>query len=187
MALFRWVALPLVVFLAIAVLFVFSLGNEDPSKLPSKLIGRAAPETSFPALEGLSSNGKAVPGFSQDDLKSGEVSVVNFWASWCAPCIQEHPLLIALGTRAGVPIYGVNYKDEAANARRFIGRFGNPYKAVGTDKTGRNAIEWGVGAMPETFILNGRGEIIYKHTGPISGSVLEQKLLPLIAKAKKDG
>ena len=94
---------------------------------------------------------------------------------------------MALKTRGDVAIYGVNYKDEAVNARRFIGRFGNPFKAVGVDETGRKAIEWGVGAMPETFIVNGNGEIIYKHTGPIDGEALEKKLLPLIRQARKAG
>lgn len=187
MGLFRWVALPLVVFLGLALLFFVSLSNEDPSKLPSQLIGRPAPETAFEPLDGLVSGGTKVAGFSADDLKKGEVSVVNFWASWCAPCIQEHPLLMALKTRGDVAIYGVNYKDEAVNARRFIGRFGNPFKAVGVDETGRKAIEWGVGAMPETFIVNGNGEIIYKHTGPIDGEALEKKLLPLIRQARKAG
>ena len=96
------------------------------------------------------------------------MSVVNFWASWCAPCVQEHPLLVALKERTGVQLYGVNYKDQAAAARRFLGRYGNPFAAVGVDANGRAAIEWGVYGMPETFIVNGKGEIVYKHVGPIS-------------------
>lgn len=184
MGLVRWLALPLIIFLGLAGLFFFALSSGDPSKIPSALMGKPAPQTTFPALEGLQDNGNPVPGFSNADLANGSVSVVNFWASWCAPCIQEHPLLMALKTRTGIPIYGVNYKDEATNARRFIGRFGNPYAAVGTDAKGRGAIEWGVAAMPETFVLNGNGDIIYKHTGPLTGNVLKKTLIPLIAKAK---
>ena len=139
----------------------------------------------LPALEGLTDGTRAVPGFDSADLAKGEVSVVNFWASWCAPCVQEHPLLVALKQRAGVPIYGVNYKDQAAAARRFLGRYGNPFAAVGTDANGRAAIEWGVYGMPETFIVNGKGEIVYKHVGPISPETLEEKLIPAIQAARK--
>ena len=87
----------------------------------------------LPALEGLTDGTRTVPGFDSADLAKGEVSVVNFWASWCVPCVQEHPLLVALKQRTGVPIYGVNYKDQAAAARRFLGRYGNPFAAVGVD------------------------------------------------------
>jgi cytochrome c biogenesis protein CcmG, thiol:disulfide interchange protein DsbE len=110
--------------------------------------------------------------------------VVNFWASWCAPCVQEHPLLIELKRRTGVRLYGINYKDQTAAARRFLGRYGNPFKAVGVDSDGRAAIEWGVYGMPETFVVNGEGRIVYKHVGPISPEALETKLIPAIAAAR---
>jgi cytochrome c biogenesis protein CcmG/thiol:disulfide interchange protein DsbE len=167
-----------------AALFAFALTSGDPTKLPSALIGRPVPQTEFPALEGLVENGQPVPGFAAADLAKGKVSVVNFWASWCAPCIEEHPLLIALKARSGVDIYGVNYKDQPEAGRRFIGRYGNPFTAVGTDRSGRNAIEWGVYGMPETFVIDGAGKIAYKHVGPISKESLEAKLLPAIAKAQ---
>ena len=157
----------------------------DPSRLPSALIGKQVPTMTLPALEGLTDGTRTVPGFDSAELAKGEVSVVNFWASWCAPCVQEHPLLVALKQRAGVPIYGVNYKDQAAAARRFLGRYGNPFAAVGTDTNGRAAIEWGVYGMPETFIVNGKGEIVYKHVGPISPETLEEKLIPAIEAARK--
>lgn len=178
-----WVMAPLLIFIALAGLFAFGLTG-DPSKLPSALIGRPVPQTEFPPLEGLTENGQPVPGFHAVDLAKGKVSVVNFWASWCGPCIEEHPLLITLKERSGVDIYGVNYKDQAEAGRRFIGRFGNPFTAIGTDQTGRSAIEWGVYGMPETFVINGRGEIAYKHVGPISQNSLENKLLPAIEKAR---
>lgn len=181
-----WVAVPLVLFLVMAGLFAFGLTG-DPTKLPSALIGRPVPQTDFPALDGLISNGQPAPGFHASDLAKGRVSVVNFWASWCAPCIEEHPLLIALKERTGVDIYGVNYKDQAEAGRRFLGRYGNPFTAVGTDQAGRNAIEWGVYGMPETFVINGEGKIAYKHVGPISEQSLERQLMPEIEKARGAG
>jgi len=180
----RWAMAPFLIFVAIAGLFAFALTSGDPSKLPSALIGRPVPQTEFPPLEGLLDNGQPVAGFSAADLAKGQVSVVNFWASWCVPCIEEHPLLITLRERTGVALYGVNYKDQAEAGRRFLGRYGNPFTAVGTDRAGRNAIEWGVYGMPETFVINGRGEIAYKHVGPISKESLEKQLLPAIAAAQ---
>lgn len=179
-----WVMAPLLIFVAIAALFAFALTSGDPTKLPSALIGRPVPQTEFPPLEGLQSNGAPVPGFHAADLAKGKVSVVNFWASWCVPCIEEHPLLIELRKRSGVDIYGVNHKDQAEAGRRFLGRYGNPFTAVGTDRTGRSAIEWGVYGMPETFVVNGEGKIAYKHVGPISPDSLEKILLPAIEKAR---
>jgi cytochrome c biogenesis protein CcmG/thiol:disulfide interchange protein DsbE len=179
----RALAWPLVIFAVIAALFALALSSGDPSRLPSALIGRAAPEVTLPPLEGLSDGANPVGGFSTADLAKGQVSVVNFWASWCGPCVQEHPLLVALKERTGVALYGVNYKDQAANARRFLGRYGNPFTAVGVDGNGRTAIEWGVVAMPETFIVDGKGTIVYKHTGPISPEALETRVIPAIRAA----
>jgi cytochrome c biogenesis protein CcmG/thiol:disulfide interchange protein DsbE len=168
-------------------MFAFALFTGDPSKLPSALIGRPAPKVDFAPLEGLKVAGQSVPGFTAADLSKGDVTIVNFWASWCVPCVQEHPMLIELAMRTGVPIYGVNYKDEADNARRFIGRYGNPYKAVGVDPLGRGAIEWGVYGMPETFVVDGKGRIAYKHVGPISLGSLEERVIPAIEKAREAG
>jgi cytochrome c biogenesis protein CcmG/thiol:disulfide interchange protein DsbE len=176
--------IPLLIFAAMAGLFAFALRSGDPSRLPSALIGKPVPTTEFPPLEGLRDDGGPVPGFTSKDLAAGKVSVVNFWASWCVPCVQEHPLLVELKGRTGVDLYGVNYKDQATAARRFLGRYGNPFTAVGTDATGRNAIEWGVYGMPETFVVNGRGEIVYKHVGPISAESLAQRLVPAIEAAR---
>lgn len=181
----RAAAIPLVIFAALAALFAFALRTGDPSKLPSAMIGKPVPVTTFPAISGLMDGGKPVPGFSSSDLGQGNVTVVNFWASWCVPCIQEHPQLIEVGRRTGVDIVGINYKDDPANARRFLGRYGNPFKAVGADSTGRMAIEWGVYGMPETFVVDGRGEIAFKHVGPITPASLEDKMLPAIAAAQR--
>lgn len=176
----RWVLIPLVVFLAIAGLFAFALTGDGPSLLPSQLIGKPAPRLALGPLTELKSSGVSVPGISAATLTEDGPSLVNFWASWCAPCVAEHPVLVALGKQTGVPIYGINYKDEAVNARRFLGRFGNPYRAVGVDTDGRAAIEWGVAKMPETFVLNDKGEIVFKHSGPLSGPVVENKIVPLL-------
>jgi cytochrome c biogenesis protein CcmG, thiol:disulfide interchange protein DsbE len=174
---------PVIGFAALAALFAFALTSGDPSRLPSALLGKPVPAMQFPALEGLLDAGQPVPGFASADLAKGNVSVVNFWAAWCTECAAEQDLLLDLKARTGVPIYGVNYKDDAVAARRFLGRYGNPFKAVGTDKAGRSAIEWGVYGMPETFVINGRGEIAYKHVGAITPESLETKLLPAIAQA----
>ncbi len=179
----RLLVWPLVIFGILATLFALALTSGDPSRLPSALIGRPAPAIALPALEGLTDGAQPVPGFSTADLVRGEVAVVNFWASWCVPCVQEHPLLVVLKERTGVKLYGINYKDQAATARRFLGRYGNPFTAVGVDTNGRAAIEWGVTGMPETFILNGKGEIIYKHIGPISPEALETKIIPMVRAA----
>jgi cytochrome c biogenesis protein CcmG/thiol:disulfide interchange protein DsbE len=180
-----WVVAPVLIFAALVALFAFALTTGDPSRLPSALIGKPAPATEFPSLQGFTDAGRPVPGFKSTDLAQGRVSVVNFWASWCVPCADEHPLLIELKERTGVALYGVNYKDQPAAARRFLGRYGNPFAAVGTDETGRGAIEWGVYGMPETFVVNGKGEIVYKHVGPISPDSLASKLVPAIEGARK--
>ena len=181
---FSWVAAPALIFAAVAILFAFALTSGDPSKLPSALIGKPVPQTEFPALEGLQNAGAPVPGFTSADLGHGKVSVVNFWASWCGPCVEEQPLLIELQQRSGVDLYGINYKDQTTSARRFLGRYGNPFKAMGTDANGRGAIEWGVYGMPETFVVNGQGVIAYKHVGPVTKESLERKLMPAIEAAK---
>ena len=179
----RLLVWPLAIFAVLAIVFALALTGGDPSRLPSALIGRPAPAIALPALEGLNDGAQPIGGFDSASLATGEVSVVNFWASWCAPCVQEHPLLVALKERTGVKLYGVNYKDQAATARRFLGRYGNPFVAVGVDANGRAAIDWGVTGMPETFIVNGKGEIVYKHIGPISAETLESKIIPMIRAA----
>ncbi|HEU0059103.1 MAG TPA: DsbE family thiol:disulfide interchange protein [Hyphomicrobiaceae bacterium] len=175
---------PLAIFAVLALLFAFALRSGDPSRLPSALIGKRVPEINFAALDGLKDGTAPVGGFTSTELAAGKVTVVNFWASWCVPCVQEHPVLSALKQRTGTPIFGVNYKDETSQARRFLGRYGNPFAAVGVDADGRGAIEWGVYGMPETFIINGRGEIVYKHVGPITAESLETKLIPAIRAAQ---
>jgi len=145
-----------------------------------------APAMELQALEGLAdAAGRPLAGFASSVLAKGAVSVVNFWASWCVPCVEEHPVLVMLKERTGVSVYGVNYKDQPAAARRFLGRYGNPYVAVGVDGNGRAAIEWGVYGMPETFIVNGEGRITYKHIGPITAEALDGRIIPAIRAAER--
>ena len=133
----RWLmALPLFVFAALAAIFWLRLGSGDPSRIPSALIGRPAPQTVLPPLEGLADNGAAIPGLDPAIFK-GKVSVVNVWASWCVPCHDEAPLLTELGRDKRLQIVGINYKDAADNARRFLGRYGNPFGIVGVDVNDR--------------------------------------------------
>ena len=178
--------LPLMIFAAIAGLFAFALMRPgDPSKIPSALIGRAAPPLTLAALEGVIEKGQPVPGLTPADVARGSPVIVNFWASWCVPCVDEHPVLVALKARTGATIYGINHKDQTANARRFLARYGNPFAAIGTDGNGRAAIDWGVYGMPETFIVDGAGIIVFKHVGPLTPHIVETAILPALEKAKR--
>ncbi|HLL26197.1 MAG TPA: DsbE family thiol:disulfide interchange protein [Xanthobacteraceae bacterium] len=178
------VALPLLFFLALAGLLFFRLlalagflffhlGSGDPSRLPSALIGKPAPALSLAALDGLLRDGKPVPGLDPAQFK-GQVTIVNVWASWCVPCLSEHPQLMRLAADGRTLLVGINYKDASENARRFLGRHGNPFAAVGVDPDGRSAIEWGVYGVPETFLIGRNGRIAYKLVGPITDETLPQ-------------
>lgn len=171
---------PLMVFGAMAAMFAFALTKGDPSKLPSALIGKPAPTITLTSIDGVNDGPRATPLLTQEGLVLSDITIVNFWASWCGPCVEEHPYLIELSRIPGVSVVGVNYKDLGANARRFLGRYGNPFAAIGADTTGRTAIEWGVYGMPETFILDRKGNIVFKHVGPITPTALRQTLLPKI-------
>jgi len=175
---------PLIIFLGLAGLFLMQLGK-DSSRVPSALIGRPVPDFALPRLEGV-----AQPGFATADLKSGKVSIVNIFASWCGPCRDEHPQLMKLAAdpklkAAGLQIIGLNYKDQSANARRFLEQLGNPYTHIGVDAAGRASIDWGVYGVPETFIVRGDGTIAYKFIGPISAQALEKIVMPQIERAMR--
>jgi cytochrome c biogenesis protein CcmG, thiol:disulfide interchange protein DsbE len=158
--------LPVLVFSALALLFLVRLYAGDPSKVPSALIGRPVPSFALEPLPGLTQAGQPVPGLTDADLK-GRVTIVNVWASWCGPCRQEHPALIELSKDPAVRVVGINYKDNPENARRFLGALGNPFAAVGVDSGGRAALDWGVTGVPETFVIGPDGTIRHKHIGPL--------------------
>jgi len=176
------VVLPLIAFLAVAALFFFRLGAGDPSRIPSALIGHEAPATNLPPVEGLVRNGEPVPGIAPADFK-GTVTVLNVWSSWCVPCRDEAALLVRLAGDKRIRLVGINYKDQADNARRFLGRYGNPFAASGADINGRASIEWGVYGVPETFIVGRDGKIAYKLIGGLTPENLERVVKPEIEKA----
>jgi cytochrome c biogenesis protein CcmG/thiol:disulfide interchange protein DsbE len=177
--------LPLVVVTLMSAFFLMALRSGDPSRLPSPLIGKPVPQFSLAPIEGLeAAGGRSASGVSSADLANGEVTIVNMWASWCGPCIQEHPQLIALKQQHRVRLIGINYKDEPEAARRFLARYGNPFDSIGADRNGRVAIDWGVYGVPETYVIDGRGRIAFKFIGPLSARAIESEILPAIAKAK---
>ena len=177
---------PLAVFLALAALFLFRLSSGDPSIIPSALIGRPAPQTNLPPIAGLDHDGAPVPGLEAASFK-GAVTVVNVWASWCVPCHDEAPLLMQLAQDSRLRLVGINYKDDPGNARRFLGRYGDPFAAAGADQSGRAAIEWGVYGVPETFVVGRDARIAYKLVGPITPENLASVLKPQIEKALAAG
>jgi len=180
------VLVPLVVFLALAALFFYRLGSGDPSRLPSALIGRPAPATVLPPVAGLVRDGVPVPGLAAQDF-AGRVTLLNVWASWCVPCHDEAPLLLKLAEDKRIRVAGINYKDQPDNARRFLGRYGNPFAASGADPTGRAAIEWGVYGVPETFVVGRDGRIAFKLVGPITDDNVDTVLKPALEKALAGG
>ena len=176
-------AVPLLVVGLLGVLFAVALRSGDPSRLPSALIGRPAPETNMAPVPGLlTRDGKPMPGISAADFK-GAVTLVNVWASWCVPCHDEAPFLSALAEDPRIRLVGINYKDQPDNARRFLGRYGNPFAAAGADGNGRASMDWGVYGVPETFLIGRDGKIAYKLVGPITEQNLERVIRPEIERA----
>lgn len=165
--------IPVGVFIALAVALFIGLGR-DPALVSSPMMGHPVPVFSLAPIDNRAT------GFSDADLKAGGLSVVNVFASWCAPCRQEHPQLMALSEISGLTLYGINYKDDPAKARSFLDKLGDPFDAVGADRNGRVSIDWGVYGVPETYFVNGEGKIIYKHVGAILPRDLERKILPML-------
>ena len=170
------IAIPLLVFIALVVLLAIGL-TRNPREIPSPLIGKPVPQFSLPPVQGRSL------GLSDRDLK-GQVSVVNVFASWCIPCRQEHPLIQRLARE--VPVHGLNYKDRPEDAARWLEELGDPYTRTGADLDGRVGIDWGVYGVPETFVIDRDGRIVYKQIGPITPGVLDEKLLPLIRTLRRN-
>lgn len=167
--------LPPAIFAGIAAMFVVGMNREDPNALPSALIGRNAPPVVVTPLGDQ-------PVFGDADLRDGQVKLVNFWASWCAPCRAEHPNLTKLQAE-GVTIYGVNYKDKPEGALGFLAELGNPFAALGADETGRMGIDWGLYGVPETFIIDGEGKVVERFPGPITERVLDSVIRAGLKKA----
>jgi cytochrome c biogenesis protein CcmG/thiol:disulfide interchange protein DsbE len=179
--------LPLVLVLGLIALMFFRLQlGGDSSNLPSVLIGKPVPEFNLAAIPRLQNEtGAPIPGFSSETLKRGKVSLLNFWASWCAPCLAEHPQLVELA-KGGVPLYGIDYKgDTSEAARRFLTKHGNPFLAVGTDETGMTGIDLGVTGVPETFVIDGSGRIVMRHQGPLTTEAVAEKIKPAMERAAK--
>jgi cytochrome c biogenesis protein CcmG, thiol:disulfide interchange protein DsbE len=168
-------ALPPVLFVGLASLFIFGMNRDAPDDLPSTFVGKKAPHLDVVALEGYSS-------FDGATLSDGELKLVNFWASWCPPCRAEHPTLMSFADQ-GLPVYGVTIRDPHDQSIEFLQSHGNPFTGIVADTTMKQAINWGVSAPPETFIVNGDGEILYKFTGPLIGSDLEQRFMPELENA----
>ena len=168
---------PMFIFVGIAVFLGIGL-TMDPREIPSPLIGKPVPEFNLPPVRG-----RAL-GLSSADLK-GEVSLVNVFASWCTACRAEHPLLMRLKEAGVVAIHGLNYKDKPDDAAQWLDALGDPYTRTGADIDGRMGIEWGVYGVPETFVIDRAGRIAYKKIGPIAEQDLEQTILPLIERLRR--
>ena len=166
---------PPLIFGGLAALFYVGMQREDPDALPSARIGQEAP-----AL-GLAPVGDA-PLFDAEALAGEGVKLVNFWASWCAPCRVEHPNLEILAAE-GVAIYGINYKDTDAKALAFLDELGNPYLGLGADESGRTGLDWGLYGVPETFVIDGDGRVTFRFAGPITQTILEKQLRPAMEAA----
>ncbi|WP_148234697.1 DsbE family thiol:disulfide interchange protein [Pseudooceanicola batsensis] len=169
---------PPVIFAGLAAAFYVGLQREDPDQLPSALEGRQAPAVEMTALGDL-------PGFDDGSLRDGEVKLVNFWASWCAPCRVEHPSLTQLAEE-GITVLGVNYKDDPEKALGFLRELGNPYAGVGADAQGRMALNWGLYGVPETYVIDGRGNIVLRFAGPVTQRVIESRIRPALEKARAE-
>ena len=167
--------IPPVIFAGLAVMFYVGMFRDNPDELPSSRVGGVAPPVVLTVLGDL-------PAFDDAALRAPGVKIVNFWASWCAPCRIEHPTLIKLAAE-GVPIYGINYKDDPAKALAFLEEMGSPYAAIGADASGRTALDWGLYGVPETFVLDGAGKVIMRYPGPVTERVLESDVRPALAKA----
>lgn len=164
--------------LALVAIFFWGLQNSTDD-LPSTRIGKPAPEFDLePVL------GREI-GLSSEDL-IGEVSLVNFFASWCVSCKLEHPVFMELSARNVVPLYGIDYRDQPEDAEEWLEEVGDPYTLTGADIDGRVGIEWGVYGVPETFVVGADGVIAHRHIGPILPAVMENMILPLVEKLQAE-
>lgn len=166
---------PVGIFAAFVALAAVGMWRDNPNELPSTRVGQPAPPLTAETLADY-------PGVGEGDLARGEVTLVNFWASWCPPCRAEHPRLLQMAEE-GMPIIGVNFRDTAGPAATYLQNDGNPFVAVAFDAAARSAIDWGVTAPPETFILDADGTVLFRFVGPLVGSDYEQRFLPALEAA----
>lgn len=171
--------MPPLIFFALAAMFYLGNFREDRDVLPSARVGGPAPAVALTQL------GPAEP-FGDADLRSGGVTVVNYWASWCAPCRAEHPMLQEIAD-SGIPVFGVNYRDDPSRAMAFLRELGDPFAGLGADASGRMALDWGLAGVPETFIIAGDGTVVMRWAGPITRDILENRIQPAIARAAGEG
>ena len=172
------IILPPLIFLGLAFLFILGIKRENPNNLPSVFINKLAPSITETPLEGFNP-------VSLYEIKRPNIKLVNFWASWCPPCRAEHPKLLELSEQ-GVQIIGVNFNDKADNASSYLKESGNPFTSIAFDPSGKTAIDWGVTAPPETFILNGDGLVIFRFAGPLVGSDFKNRFEPVLKDALQD-
>lgn len=164
--------LPLLLFLVLAGYFALALRpGRNPQELPSALIDKEAPAFQLAGLNG--------DGIARDTLK-GQPVLINFFASWCLPCREEHPLLMRLAEQEHVPLYGIDYKDKPEEARSLLQEFGDPYRAIGIDRDGRVGLDFGVYGVPETYVLDSSGHIRKRFVGPLTAEEVNKELLPLL-------
>ena len=164
--------LPLALFAVLAAYFWRGLApDHDPQLLPSALIDKPAPSFALAAFNG---------GTLSSDAFKGQVVLVNFFASWCVPCREEHPVLMDLGKRDTVLLYGIDYKDKAEDAAKFLQSLGDPYRRIGLDSTGRTGINFGVYGVPETYAIDREGRIRWRHVGPLDEATVQKEVLPLL-------
>jgi cytochrome c biogenesis protein CcmG/thiol:disulfide interchange protein DsbE len=165
--------LPLALLAGLVAVFALTI-DRDSSLVRSVLIDKPVPQFTLAPVEGLDS-----PGFSAADL-TGAPTLVNVFASWCVPCRDEHPLLEKIKAETGIRLFGINHSDAPENARAFLAELGNPYDAVGADRDRRVSIDWGVYGVPETFLVNAEGVIVFKHVGPLTPETIASQLLPAL-------
>ena len=163
----------------LAAVLAWQLETGTPDKIPSALIAKSIPRFDLPPLPGWDA------GLASADIEKGGVSLVNVFASWCGPCRIEHPLLMDIAAQDMLPIWGLNYKDQPKDATRWLNQLGDPYTQIGSDLSGRVGIDWGVYGVPETFVIDAEGRIVYKHIGVLTRKDWDEKILPLIEKLRQ--
>ncbi|MDO6729374.1 DsbE family thiol:disulfide interchange protein [Marinovum sp. 2_MG-2023] len=178
------VMLPVAVVIVIGGFFLWGLNpDRDPNAIPSALVSHPAPAFELEAVDGVD-----VPGLKTADLAAaGEPVLVNVFASWCVPCRAEHKVLTRLAASEGFPLFGINYKDKPEAARDWLNELGNPYQRIGSDLSGRAGIEWGISGVPESFLVNAEGTVVWRYVGPIASAQAQDELRDALAAARAAG